>query len=121
MKSPNEILLSSLIMVSCQGLQRRYESFYMSNCPRPSQTKKKDIPNNQPPMRPMSFQGGSVVKERVILPSRKCRFDSWVSERYLGEGHRNTLQYSCLGNSMNREAWWATVHWVSKSWTQFSN
>ena len=50
----------------------------MSNCPRPSQTKKKDIPNNQPPMRSMSFQGGSVVKERVILPSRKCRFDSWV-------------------------------------------
>ena len=27
------------------------------------------------------------------------------------------LQYSCLENSMDREAWWATVHWVTKSWT----
>ena len=26
-----------------------------------------------------------------------------------GEGHGNPLQYSCLGNSMDRGAWWATV------------
>ena len=35
-----------------------------------------------------------------------------------GEGNGNTLQYSCLENSMDRRAWQATVHWVSKSWTQ---
>ena len=28
------------------------------------------------------------------------------------------LQYSCLGNPMDRGAWWATFHRVTKSWTQ---
>ena len=30
----------------------------------------------------------------------------------------NPLQYSCLENSMNRGAWWATVHGVTKNWTR---
>ena len=34
-----------------------------------------------------------------------------------GEGNGNPLQYSCLENSMVREAWWAIGHGVSKSWT----
>jgi len=34
-----------------------------------------------------------------------------------GEGNGNPLQYSCLENSMDRRAWWAIVHGVSKSWT----
>ena len=34
------------------------------------------------------------------------------------EGHGNLLQYSCLENSMDRGAWWATVHGVAKNWTQ---
>ena len=34
-----------------------------------------------------------------------------------GEGNGNPLQYSCLENSMNRGAWWATVHGVTKSQT----
>ena len=33
------------------------------------------------------------------------------------EGHVNPVQYSCLENPMNRGAWWATVHRVSKSKT----
>ena len=37
-------------------------------------------------------------------------------ERSLGGGHGNPLHYSCLGNPMDRGAWWATVHRVSKSW-----
>ena len=28
------------------------------------------------------------------------------------------LSYSCLENPMDREAWWATVHRVTKSWTR---
>ena len=36
------------------------------------------------------------------------------SERSPGEGHGNTLQYSCLGNPMERGAWWAIVHGVTK-------
>ena len=38
-----------------------------------------------------------------------------------GEGNGNPLQYSCLENSMDWEAWWATVHGVAKSRTQLSN
>ena len=34
--------------------------------------------------------------------------------RSAGEGNGNPLQYSCLGNSMDRGAWWATVHGISK-------
>ena len=35
-----------------------------------------------------------------------------------GEGHGSPLQYSCLENPMDREAWWATVHGVTKSMTE---
>ena len=35
-----------------------------------------------------------------------------------GEGNGNPLQYSCLGNPMDRRAWWATVHRVAKSWAR---
>ena len=34
-----------------------------------------------------------------------------------GEGNGNPLQYSCLGNPMDRGAWWATVHGVTKNQT----
>ena len=40
------------------------------------------------------------------------------SRRFPGRGRGNPLQYSCLENSMNRGAWWTTVHMVIKSWTQ---
>ena len=36
------------------------------------------------------------------------------SRRSPGEGNGNPLQYSCLGNPMDRGAWWATVHGVTK-------
>ena len=39
------------------------------------------------------------------------------SGRSQGEGNGNPLQYSCLENSMDRGAWWATVHGVEKSQT----
>ena len=34
--------------------------------------------------------------------------------RFPGGGNGNPLQYFCLGNSMDREAWWAIVHWGLK-------
>ena len=40
------------------------------------------------------------------------------SGRSPGEGNDNPLQYSCLENSMDRGAWWATVHGVTESQTQ---
>ena len=36
------------------------------------------------------------------------------SGRISGEGNANPFQYSCLGNSMDRETWWAMVHGVTK-------
>ena len=39
-------------------------------------------------------------------------------ERSTGGGHGNPLQYSYLENTIDRRAWQATVHRVSKSWTQ---
>ena len=37
--------------------------------------------------------------------------------RSTGVGKGNPLQYYCLGNSMDRGAWQATVHGAEKSWT----
>ena len=37
------------------------------------------------------------------------------SERSPGVGNGNPLQYSCMENSMDRGAWWATVHGITKS------
>ena len=38
-----------------------------------------------------------------------------------GEGNGHPLQHSCLENSMDGEAWWATVHGVAKSRTRLSD
>ena len=43
------------------------------------------------------------------------------SGRSPGEGKGNPFQCSCLENPMDREAWWATVHEVAKSWTRLSD
>jgi len=43
--------------------------------------------------------------------------ETWVQSlvgRSLGEGNGNPLQYSCLENPMDREAWQATVHGVTR-------
>ena len=59
------------------------------------------------------FPGGSVVKN----PPTKARyFGSIPGSRKspVGEGKGNSLQYSCLGNPMDRGAWWVTVHGVVK-------
>ena len=34
-----------------------------------------------------------------------------------GEGHGNTLQYSCLENPRDRGAWWSMVRGITMSWT----
>ena len=42
------------------------------------------------------------------------------SGRFPGEGNDNLLQYACLENPTDREAWRATVHGVAKSWTRLT-
>ena len=56
--------------------------------------------------------GGSVVKN---LPANAEDVGSIPgSERSSGEGDGKSLLYSCLGNPMDRGAWWATIHGVLK-------
>ena len=38
-----------------------------------------------------------------------------------GEGSGNPLQYFCLGNPMDKGAWWTTVCEVTKSWIRLSD
>ena len=69
----------------------------------------------------MGSPGGTVVKnspsnagdvaEVGLIP---------VLGRSPGGGNGNPFQYSCLENPMHRGAWWATVHGVTKSWTQLN-
>ena len=58
----------------------------------------------------MSFPGGSVVKN---LPANAGEAGSIPGlGRSPGEGYGNQLQYSCLGNPMDRGAWRAILHGV---------
>ena len=40
---------------------------------------------------------------------------------FIREGNGTQLQYSCLENPMDREAWWAAVHGVAEGRTRLSN
>ena len=65
------------------------------------------------------FPRGTVAKN---LPANAGYMGSIPgSGKSSGEGNGNPLQYSCLGNPMDREAWWAVVHGVTKSWIRLSN
>ena len=67
----------------------------------------------------MGFPGSSVVKN---LPANAGDVGLICgSGRSPGEGNGNPLQYSFLGNPMDRGAWWVTVCGVSKSQTQLSD
>ena len=52
--------------------------------------------------------------KKSICQHKRPRFDPWVG-KIPGEGNGNPLQYSCLEISMDRGAWWATVHGVAES------
>ena len=60
----------------------------------------------------MAFPGGTVVQN----PSANVGDAGSIPGlgRSTGEGNDNSLQYSCLKNSMDRGAWWATVHETAK-------
>ena len=64
------------------------------------------------------FPHGSDGKESVCSVGD---LGSILVGKIPGVGYGNPLQYSCLENSMDRGAWWATVHGVPKSWTQLSD
>ena len=65
-----------------------------------------------PNMLDMGFSGGSVVKN----PTANARNAGLIPGlgRCPGEGNGTPLKYSCLENPMERGAWYATVHRVTK-------
>ena len=66
-----------------------------------------------------SFPGGAVVKNPPANAGEARDAGSIPgSGTASGVENENLLKYSCLGNPMDRGAWWATVHGVAKSWTQ---
>ena len=60
----------------------------------------------------MGFLGASVVKN----PPANAEDAGLIpgSGKSSGERNGNSLQYSCLGNPMDRGVWWTTVHGVTK-------
>ena len=67
----------------------------------------------------MGFHGGLGDKESACNAGVLGLIPGWG--RSPGEGNGYLLQYSYLENSMDRGAWWATVHGVRKSQTQLSD
>ena len=61
----------------------------------------------------MGFPGGSAGKESACNVGEPGLIPGWG--RSPGGGNDNSLQYSCLGNPMDRGAWQATVHGVAES------
>ena len=68
------------------------------------------------------FPGGTVVKNLpASVGDAGDTSDMSLtpgSGRSPGVGNGYPLQYSCLGNSMDRGGWLATVHRVTKNWTR---
>ena len=70
----------------------------------------------------MDFPGGAVAKNLPANAGDTKDSDSIPgSGRSPGVGNGNLLQYFCLGNSLDRGTWLATVHGVTKSQTRLSN
>ena len=63
----------------------------------------------------VGFSGGSDGKESAH--NSRDQGSNPRLGRSPGEGNGNPLQYSCLENSVDRGAWRAVVHEVTKSWT----
>ena len=67
----------------------------------------------------LGFPGGSDGKASACNARHSGSIPG--SGRSPGEGNGNPLQYSCLENSMDGGAWWATAHGVTKSHTWLSD
>ena len=63
----------------------------------------------------MGFLGGTSGKESACNAGNPGSIPGLG--RSPGGAHGNPFQYSCLENPMDRRAWRATVHRVTKSWT----
>ena len=67
---------------------------------------------------PLSFVASPMAQTIKSLPSmQETQVQSLGQEDPLEKEMATHSSYSCLENSMDRGAWWATVHGVTKSWT----
>ena len=60
-----------------------------------------------------------LKKKESSCQHRRHRVNAWVG-KIPWRRKWQPPQYSCLGNPMDREAWWATVHEIANTWTQLS-
>ena len=65
----------------------------------------------------LGFPGGTSNKEPLANSEIRDMGSIPGLGRSPGGGHGNPLQYSCLENPMDREAWWATIYRVPESQT----
>ena len=84
----------------------------------PQKRKRVGISNLHPMIHWRGFSVGSDGKESACNAEDPDLIPG--SGRSPGGGNGNPLQYPCLENSMDRAAWQATVHVVTKSWTRLS-
>ena len=67
----------------------------------------------------MHFSDDSAYKELASVQEMQDMGDRSLGGK-IPWRNGNPSQYSCLGNSMDRGAWWPTVHGVAKSWKGLS-
>ena len=67
----------------------------------------------------LGFPGGTVAKNSPANAGDVGLMPGWG--RSPGKENGNPLQYSCLGNPMDRGAWQTTVHGVTKNQTRLSD
>ena len=68
----------------------------------------------------LGFPGGSNTKKKSACSTKDLGLIPGLG-RSPAEGNGNLLQHSCLEKILDREAWWATVHGVTKSRTRLSD
>ena len=106
----------------CEQTQKRYFTAQRSSENSSSQTIRAAsqphlVPAGTPCLSPPASTGWGPGLAQMVQnpPANFGRFDPWVGNTP-GGGNGSPLQYSCLGNLMDRGAWWATGHGVAKSW-----
>ena len=66
-------------------------------------------------MNKLAFLVAQIVKNLPAVRETQLQSLGWEDS---GKGNGNLLQYFCLENPINREAWQAKVHGVTKNWTR---
>ena len=75
----------------------------------PSQTSKEETKKRQ------EFKGTTKAIRKQLNGNKCILTKNYFKCKWIGEGNGNPFQYFCLENSMDRGAWWATVHGVAES------